>query len=64
MKTVTYTLSLTIVRPLPTEAPPADRSDWARGRDARRELEQSVLAALREIDGDCHVEVLNAEVTP
>ncbi len=60
---VTYTINLTVTRPVrqndyndPLETVAA----WMISREAQRELEREVLRALRVLDGDCDVEVMEA----
>lgn len=55
--TVEYTLTLTVRR---TELD-ADGIEWLQSVKAKRELEREVLRALRVLDGDCDVEVMNAD---
>lgn len=58
---MTYTLSLTVTRPIRLydhEGTIEDVADWMAGRTAKRELEKEVLQALRKLDGDCDCEVL------
>jgi hypothetical protein len=65
---ITYTLSLTVTRPVEswqgddTGLELADAAEWMGGKDAKRELEREVLKALKTIDGDCDVEVLEHSI--
>lgn len=64
MKTITYTLSLTITRstlvcdPSFTEA---EHLEAMAGPAQKRELEREVLRALKKLDGDCDCEVMETE---
>lgn len=61
---ITYTLSLTVTRPVRAndyDDTTADVAEWMRGKDALRELEKEILQALRKIDGDCDCEVMETE---
>jgi hypothetical protein len=63
-KTITYTLSVTVTRPVRPndyDDPIAEVAEWMLGREAQRELEKEVLQALRKIDGDCDCEVMETE---
>lgn len=62
---VVYILSVTVTRPIrlyDTEDMLADTAAWMVSREAKRELEREVLRALRKLDGDCDVEVLDVQI--
>lgn len=65
-QTITYTISLTITRPVRTYDNDSTADDaaavavWMVGPDAQRELEREVLQALKKLDGDCDCEVMEA----
>lgn len=65
MSDITYTLTLTVTRPVrtwdtdDTPAELATAAAWMQSREATRELEREVLRALRVLDGDCDVEVID-----
>lgn len=67
---ITYTLNLVVTRPVylhDTDVTARDTADlrdtaeWMQSTEAKRELEKEVLHALRKIDGDCDVEVMDTE---
>ena len=61
---ITYTLSVTVTRPVRlfnNDDTLQETADWMVSREATRELEKEVLQALRKIDGDCDVEVMMTE---
>ncbi len=64
---ITYTLSLTVTRSVrswqhdDTPQELAECADWMVSAEAKRELEKEVLQALRKIDGDCDIEVMDTE---
>jgi hypothetical protein len=63
--TVTYTLTLTVTRPIRVEDwddTIADATAWYVSRKAQAELERETLRALRTLDGDCDIECLTAEL--
>lgn len=64
---ITYTLSVTVTRPVRPDdhdGTPEEAAEWMASREAKRELEREVLRALKKIDGDCDVEVMeHASVT-
>lgn len=66
--TVTYTLTLTVTRPVgswkgnDTAEELADCAVWMQNAKAKRELEREVLRALRKLDGDCDCEVIETTV--
>lgn len=64
---VTYTVVVWLtraVRPDDDEDNVDDPSaTWAVSQDAKRELEREFYRAFRMIDGDCDIEVKDAEVT-
>ena len=53
-----YTLKVWIDRPSREE----DDLEWMSTKDARRELEREVLRALKVVDGDADLEVLDVEI--
>lgn len=57
---VTYTLNVTVTRPVryDVEAPMAEQAEWRGSAHAKSELEREVIQALRKLDGDCDVEVI------
>lgn len=63
-QTITYTLSITIERPVRTYDNDSEADDaaavalWMTGNEAKRNLEKEVLRALRVLDGDCDCEVI------
>ncbi len=60
-QTITYTVSVTITRPVRlfnTDDTIEDTAAWMISREAERELEKEILKALRKLDGDCDCEVL------
>jgi hypothetical protein len=59
-QSVTYTLSLTVTRPVWKSD--EDAAVWMVGSLAKRELEREVLAALRRLDGDCDIEVMETRL--
>lgn len=61
---ITYTLSVTVTRPVRIndyEDPLQVCADWMVSAESKRELEKEVLRALRVLDGDCDVEVMETE---
>jgi hypothetical protein len=61
---VTYTISLTVTRPVRLynhDDTLEETAAWMVSREAQRELEKEVLQALRKIDGDCDCEVMETE---
>lgn len=62
--TITYTLSVTIKRPVRTYDNDSEADDaaavalWMTGNEAQCDLEKEVMRALRVLDGDCDCEVL------
>ncbi len=61
---ITYTLSLTVTRPVRSwdrDVTTQEAAEWMVGKDAKRELEKEVLQALRKLDGDCDVEVMETQ---
>lgn len=63
---LTYTLTLTITRAVRGECYddiPHDVAVWMKTREAKRQLEKDVLQALKKLDGDCDVEVMDCEET-
>ena len=64
---ITYTLTLTVTRAIEswqgddTPQELEDCADWMVSAPAYRELEKDVLKALRTFDGECDVEVMDAE---
>ena len=52
-----YTLTLVIARAIREE----DEVEWNVTSKAQRELEREVLRALKEVDGDCDIECVEAE---
>jgi hypothetical protein len=66
MPNITYTLSLTVIRPIvEDDAEPGSTwtEQWMKSPKASRELEREVLHCLRRLDGDCDIEVMTAETT-
>jgi hypothetical protein len=65
---MTYTLSLTVKRAVSswqqgeTSAEIAEAAKWMAGREAQRDLEKEVLRALRTLDGDYDVEVMEVTI--
>lgn len=63
---ITYTLTLTVTRPVRSyfyddvQTPAAVAAEMVSAA-AKRELEKEVLQALRKLDGDCDVEVMDTE---
>ncbi len=63
-QTITYTVSLTVTRPVRTyendsEAPDvAAVAEWMVSREAKHQLERELLKALRKFDGHCDCEVM------
>ncbi len=64
-QTVTYTLSLTVTRPVraDNDEDTSAAAEWMLSGDARRELEREVLRTLRKLDGDCDIEVMETELS-
>lgn len=63
--TVTYTILLTVTRPVRSwdhDVTIQDAADWMVSADAHRELERETLRALRVMDGDCDLEVLETSL--
>ena len=63
---ITYTLTLTVTRPIRPynyDDTMQETADWMAGKEAKRELEKEVLQALRKLDGDCDVEVMEHAIT-
>lgn len=61
--TVTYTVSVTVTRPVRLfnyDDTLQETADWMVSREAKRELEREILQALRKLDGDCDCEVMEA----
>lgn len=61
---ITYTLNLTITRPVrlyDNESTLQETAEWMESKPALRELEKEVLQALKKLDGDCDVEVMDTE---
>lgn len=61
---IVYTLNLTVTRPVylhDTEGKLKDVAEWMESKKALRELEREVLQALKKLDGDCDVEVMDTE---
>lgn len=61
---ITYTLSLTVTRPVvdsDVNGNLKDVAEWMVGTEAKREIEREVLRALRTLDGDCDIEVMGTE---
>lgn len=64
-QTISYTLTVTVLRPVriyDTEDTLENVADWMMTSTASRELEKEVLHALRAVDGDCDVEVVDRAV--
>ena len=64
--TIEYTLTLTVTRaivPYDTEDTIENTADWMQSAEAKRELEREVLKALRKLDGDCDVEVIDLAIS-
>jgi hypothetical protein len=62
---VTYTLTLTVKRPVriyDTEFTIEETAAWMVSAEAKRELEREVLKTLRKLDGDCDCEVMEVSV--
>lgn len=62
---ITYTLSLTATRPVRQNDyndPLTVVADWMTSNEAKRELEKEILRALRVMDGDCDIEVMEVAV--
>ena len=65
MKTITYTISLTITRgtvgcdPSYTED---EHIEAMASPTQKRDLEREVLRALKKLDGDCDCEVMDTEI--
>lgn len=58
---IAYTLSVTVRRPVRcTDHDDTTQSvaEWMVGKDAIREMEREVLQALKKLDADCDVEVM------
>ncbi len=64
-QTVTYTLSLTVTRPVraDNDKDTAAAAEWMVSAAAKRELEREVLKTLRKLDGDCDVEVMGCQLS-
>lgn len=62
---VIYTLNLTVKRAVyvgDTEDTPEDVALGMTSFRAKRDLEKEVLLTLRRLDGDCDVEVMDADI--
>lgn len=64
---VVYTVSILLRRATRPDADEDNVDDpsaaWAVSREAKRELERELYHALLKFDGDCDIEVIDAEVT-
>lgn len=63
--TIEYTLTLTVKRAIrpDTDETVNETASWMASAEAKRELEREVLKALRKLDGDCDVEVIDLAIS-
>jgi hypothetical protein len=60
-RTITYTVSVTVTRPVrvgDADETLNDVATWMVSQKAKTELEREILRALKKLDGDCDCEVL------